>query len=341
MYTKSLYLTNYAFDGRLIEDPDIRDNMMSSPMHSVLRPHQMQKDYAPFLFELTEADLEKTELSMLREQRAAKRQLNRRGGPALPDLKDRLRTARSLVVSAVIPGAAETLEASGILKIRRVSNRGARRRITDDGSDSSDLELEDSGPESPAPSTINIGTTARTRNMRGAASAAQAALRNSYGRSATPDYLQPEPRGASRRSAAAESAREDTADPTSLIVKLKISPAKFRTWLARRRFGRSGAPPLSGFPTSLTQIEKKPVTPKAPLTPALKNKNLPAREETGSPSVADTPEAKPPAEIKYDAIGRVDADTTPLAGEEPVSSSLATHSAFDGLTTTSLHRPRG
>ncbi|KAF2152489.1 SNF5-domain-containing protein [Myriangium duriaei CBS 260.36] len=326
LYIKSLYLTNYEFDGRLIEDPDIRDNMMASPVHTVFRPHQSQKDFSPFLYELSEADLEKTELSMLREQRAQKRQLNRRGGPALPDLKDRQRTARSLVVSSVIPGAAETLEASGILKIRRVTNRG-RKRITDDGSDDSDIDMDDSGPDSPAPSGLNIGTTARTRGMRGAASVATAALSKSYGRSATPDYLLVEPpRSASRRSVAADSTREDTAEPNSLVVKLRINPAKFKAWLAKRKFGRSGAPPLSGFPTSMAKaVEKKepatPVSVKAPSTPAMQNKPLPRREDTGTPrprSASGTPASKAAtSDVKYDAHGRVDAERTPLSGESP------------------------
>jgi hypothetical protein len=98
LYTRSLWLTNHMFDGRPVEDPDVRDSFLSTPAHSTFRPQQAQKDWMPYMYEMSEAELERTETSMSREHRVQKRQLNRRGGPALPDLKERQRTVRSLLI---------------------------------------------------------------------------------------------------------------------------------------------------------------------------------------------------------------------------------------------------
>lgn len=328
LYTRSLFLTNYEFDGRPVEDPDIRDNLLPTPVPAVFRPNQSQKDWTPYLYELSEAELEKTELSMLREQRAQKRQLNRRGGPALPDLKERPRTVRSLVVSSVIPGAAETLEASGIFKLKRSASGKGRRSRFDEGSDSDDLEGESSGPDSPAPSTINVGTTARTRGMRGAATAAQAAMRMNYGRSVTPDIAQlQEPRSSARRSGAHEMREESVAEPTSLIVKLRISPQKFRAWMAKRKLGRTPAAPLSGFPTSQTMPSKAPTPQPAsmppPSTPALKHESLPpssvGRTVTPQPAVKQEEKSSSSKQYQYNDQGRVDVPTAPAPDDAPVS----------------------
>lgn len=302
LYIKGLYLTNYEFDGRPIEDPDLRDNLMPSPPSSVFRAVQSLKDWSPFLFEINEGDLEKNDLAMLREQRAQKRQLNRRGGPALPDLRQRPRTIRSLIMSTVIPGAAEMMEATGIIKPPRVrSNRGRRRVTIDDGGSESDEDLEDSGSDSEP-----VAGTARTRGMRGAASAATVAMRHSY-RSTTPDVL-----------LATSDTRPVVVDPSreSHIVVLKLDPIKFKQWLARRRFGRTGAPPLSGFPTSIIARPLPAPAPSGPTKQALAPD--PSDGETLPNDDTVMAEDKPIPAYQYDELGRVQVSATPRSEDDKV-----------------------
>ncbi|EMC95571.1 hypothetical protein BAUCODRAFT_58044, partial [Baudoinia panamericana UAMH 10762] len=281
LYTKSLYLTNHCFDGRIVEDTELRDSFLPNPIHSAFRPQQTQKDWTPYMYEMSEAEFERTETSMMREHRAQKRQLNRRGGPALPDLKDRQRTVRSLIVHTVIPGSVETFETTGIPKARR-SGKGARRAGArgDVDVDSEELESEDSGPESPAPSAINPGTT-RTRGMRGAATAAQAAMRAGYGaRSSTPDsqILAPqEPRTARRSMLRDESVLEDE---DQLIVKLKIGKARYRAWWEDYQAKkRAKEYPLSGYAS-------QPPPPNISLRVATPNR--------GAANTTNTPRSPPP-----------------------------------------------
>jgi SWI/SNF-related matrix-associated actin-dependent regulator of chromatin subfamily B protein 1 len=250
MFTKSLYITGHPFDGRPVEDVDIHDNFLASPLPSVFRPMQSTKDYQPYLYELSHAELERAELSILREQRRQKRSVNRRGGPALPDLKDRQRTVRTLIVSSVLPGAAESLEESHLFKATRKAREG-RRRGADDDSDDSDSD--ESMVDSPAPAQIT-GGTARTRGMRGAAVSAQAAMRSAIGRSATPEltqFQQETPMPRSTRAQRYEAREESVTEPTTLIVKLRISSAKLKEWQRNpRAFAKPASTPMMA-PTSL------------------------------------------------------------------------------------------
>lgn len=325
LFTKSLYLTNHPFDGRPVEDPDLRDGF-HQPIHSAFRPHASQKDFTPYMYEMSEAELERTETSMMREHRAQKRQLNRRGGPALPDLKDRQRTVRSLIVHSVIPGAVETFETTGIPKTRR-GGRGGRRGARNDGDvDSDELDSEESGAESPAPSVAMAmtGGTARTRGMRGAAAAAQANMRAGYGRSQTPDsQLLSAPHTETRTSTRKSMLREESVadDNDQLILKLKIGRAKFKAfWEDYQAKKRAKEFPLSGYasqpPPGLnlgTPTRGAPSTPGA--TPRSQARGTP--QPNGSHSRAASTART--SNVQYDSRGAVDTDHWPSQDDTPVS----------------------
>ena len=242
LFTRSLYVTGHPFDGRPIEDQELKSSFLASPLPSSFRPFQAAKEYTPYLYELNEMELEKTELSLSREERRQKRSVNRRGGPALPDLKDRRRTIRTLVVSSVLPGAAETIEDSRIFK-RTVTSSGKGRRPglghREGGDDSDDSESEDSSPDSPAIPSHLLAGTARTRGMRGAASAAQAAMRATIGRSATPESSalhHHETRTSGRRTIGREYREDSSVDPpVTLIIKLRIPRQRFQQLLRDQR----------------------------------------------------------------------------------------------------------
>ena len=340
-YTKALYLTNHAFDGRPIEDPELRDNFLPAPIHSAFRPVQTQKDFTPYMYEMSEAELERTETSMMREHRAQKRQLNRRGGPALPDLREKPRTVRSLIVHSVIPGAVETFETTGIPKTRR-GGRGTRRngRTTDGDIDSEDLDSDDSAAEqaSPAPAAmVNVGGTARTRGMRGAAAQAQANMRAGYGRSATPDsQIMPAPTRETRTAPdRASRLREESAavvdEDETLIVKLKIGKAKLKAfWEALQAKKRAKEFPLSGYASAPSVgLNLQPGTPARGVTstPNMTPRSLPPRstpQPNGNHSRAASAARQPQASsstsaptASYDSRGAVDIARWPGPDDEP------------------------
>ena len=313
LFSKSLHISGYAFDGRPMEDPDMKENFLPSPMNSTFRPYQAAKEYAPYLYELNEADLERAELSISREQRRQKRSTNRRGGPALPDLKDRQRTIRSLVVSSVIPGGALTMEDSRIFRIAKAIRRSGRRVGADEFDDSDASESEESGPDSPAIPAHLLQGTARTRGtMRSAAMTATAGIRSNLSglasvRSATPESMTPHHE--SRTSARKRDYKEETDDdsePEKLVIKLKISREKLRKWTRDQRARERSNAPAGNSPMPGSKAAPAP----------LKLAGGPPPPPTSAPSSA-VPGMNAPSDPLF---GAVDATHHPPSSEHPAVS---------------------
>jgi SWI/SNF-related matrix-associated actin-dependent regulator of chromatin subfamily B protein 1 len=300
LFTRTLYIMGHPFDGRPPSDGELMAAFLPSPLPSVFRPQQQAKEYAPFLYELSDADLERSEVIYSREQRRQKRSVNRRGGPTLPDLKDRQRTVRTMIVSSVLPGAAETIEDSRLYK--RVGGPGGRKRPGQrDGDLSESSDSEDSTPESPAMSNLQAGT-ARTRGMRGAATAAQQRMAN-LGRSETPEATilhHHETRTSARRFG--RDAREESVDPPKLVVTLKVGKEKLRKWTRDQKSGNRPANVTStpSFNRASSAVgTPAPGSMGPPSTPGIQNQTL-------QPSTTPAPQGQ---------IGRVDAPPPPPPGQ--------------------------
>ena len=344
LYTRSLYVTGHPFDGRPVEDHELLFSFLPSPITSPFRPYQAAKDFTPYLYELNELELEKTELSLSREERRQKRSVNRRGGPALPDLKERRHTIRTLLVSSVLPGGVDTMDESRIYKRLAASSGKSKRGIARDGIDDSDeSDSDDSAADLSMPSHLSAGT-ARTRGMRGAASAAQAAMRSNLGRSATPESTilhHHETRVSGRRIVRDESSPEPQ---TSLIVKLRLPRQKFQQLLRDLR-AKSKEANAAAAATAASQAESRATPTKLSVTPTpgamgppvstprMQQQSLPGQTNgasgagTPTPTTASisSPASSAPPTSKHGAtssLGRVDA-TGPPSDEHPIVSRLS------------------
>jgi len=316
LFTKSLYILSHPFDGRPIEDPDLKAAFLPSPLPSPFRPFQAAKEFTPYLYELNEAELERTEVSISREQRRQKRSVNRRGGPALPDLKDRQRTIRTMIVSSVIPNCASSIEESHLFK-RSGSGRSRRsapgQRDGGEDSDLSDSELSSTG--SPAVGS-HLAQGTRTRGLRGAATAAQAAMRANLGHSATPEPSSHHHETRGRR----RDYREESIDePDKLIVKLKINRDKFRQFLKdMKNKGKTQSAP--GVPGSSTAPQTSQSNASQDQTQTQGSTQSQPQQSGGTPQGRSTNSNQPnQPQTPAAQIGAVDAPHPPQPGVPGVS----------------------
>ena len=342
LFIRSLWVTGHAFDGRPVDDQELRASFQPSPLISSFRPYQAAKEFAPYIYMLSEQELEKTELSLSREERRQKRSVNRRGGPAMPDLKDRRRTIRTMVVSSVLPDAAEMVDDSRLYK-RAPNASGKSRRPgfgqRDDLDDSDESESEDSAPNSPAIPPHLLSGTARTRNMRGAATVAQQAMRNTLGRSATPESSSlhhHETRTSGRRRDYREESVDDS--PPNMLIKLKIGRERYRRWWREHKVKIQNGEPLGLHLTptpgphrrsqSITSNQGTPAPGTMgppPTTPGLPPSRSPRPANTATPQrEGQTPGGVNSLHPHAAQIGRVDAKGPP-SHENPIvrTSSLA------------------
>lgn len=309
IFTRSLYSVGHPFDGRPIEDPDLVAAFLPSPLPSVFRPQQQAKEYAPYLYELSEADLERNEVIFQREQRRQKRSVNRRGGPSLPDFKERARTIRTLVVSSTLPGAALDVEDSRLYKRVAGAPPPGRKRTggVREGDLSESEESEDSSPESPAPS--QLAGTARTRGMRGAASAAQQRMAN-LGRSETPEATIHHHETRPARRFGRELTREGTEEPPHYWITLKVGKEKLKK-LNRDLKLRQSTPAGSQTP-QMTHTRAPSTAAQSTMPPPLTPNVIGSGAAAAAPLAPVVP--KSPAPVPAGQLGRVAAPPPPAQG---------------------------
>lgn len=218
LYTKYLYQTGHTFDGRPVEDLELKATMLPSPLPAIVRMSAQAKDYEPVLYELSDGELERMEKDLLRESRR-KRRVNRRGGPSLPDLKEMPKTNRSQILSTVLPGA-----------VTRVQDM----KVTWDKPKEPESD-DDSSTETPAatpPPVVLSSANTMTRRQRGAAVNAAALLRASAGRSQTPEVSQLHHTPHRHHTPTTQLPRRPGAPFTmdSALVKLRVGRERLVVW---------------------------------------------------------------------------------------------------------------
>jgi SWI/SNF-related matrix-associated actin-dependent regulator of chromatin subfamily B member 1 len=120
MYTKSLFLVGHPFDGRVVEDEDIRSSLLPT-ITSALHPDDQVVKHAPLLYELSEAEIERQDKDQDREARRKRRQGRARRGVVLPDFREPLKTHRTPYVSSVLAGGTNVAGATFKRHIRGTS----------------------------------------------------------------------------------------------------------------------------------------------------------------------------------------------------------------------------
>jgi SWI/SNF-related matrix-associated actin-dependent regulator of chromatin subfamily B protein 1 len=120
MYTKSLFLVGHPFDGRVVEDEDIRTSLLPT-LTSALHPDDQVVRHAPLLYELSEAEIERQDKDQDREARRKRRQGRARRGVVLPDFREPLKTHRTPYVSSVLAGGTNVAGATFKRHIRGTS----------------------------------------------------------------------------------------------------------------------------------------------------------------------------------------------------------------------------
>ncbi|WBW71403.1 SWI/SNF complex subunit Snf5 [Schizosaccharomyces osmophilus] len=104
MYLKSLVLIGYTFDGKEIDDEEIRSFMLPS-LKEALRSNDMNaKSYSPMVYELSDAEMERQDRGYDREARRMRRRQGRaKHGVALPDLNDIPKIHRTSYKNSSVP----------------------------------------------------------------------------------------------------------------------------------------------------------------------------------------------------------------------------------------------